>query len=199
MAIGFICEDIASPYIPELIKGVEQLMRHLFDLGHKLIAMIAGPEESGRDDSQIARYISAMKSTGLGGHIRYEHTDFSMEQGLRTARRMLEVKGGERPAAIIGNADLSVIGALKAAKELGLGVPDDVSSAGWGGIDYGLYTDPPITSLMVPRYRLGIEAAKLLLKCAADKNASCEPVHGDLLPVTLAVRGSTGQCPDRPD
>jgi len=177
----------------DIQQGMKDMMNHLFGLGHKNIAMIAGPEDSPTNSLKVSLYVSMMQEKGYGEYIEYVYTDFSMEQGISAAKQLLSAKPGkERPTAIIGAADLSIIGALKGVKQLGLAVPGDVSMIGWGGIDYDLYTDPMITSVADPRYDLGVKAMEMMLSQDSDGNATSIGNTVDItLPVQLEVREST--------
>ena len=176
----------------EVEEGMNLLLQHLFSLGHTRVSLIAGPEDSGTNAIKIAYYSSIMKSKGLSEFIHYEYTDLSMQQGIVAANKLLHNKGKEHPTAIIGASDLNIIGALQAVKNMGLKVPEDISLIGWGGIKYGLYTDPPITTINVPRNELGKKAIDMLFTCIQNKTASCKQVNSITLPVELEIRGSTG-------
>jgi DNA-binding LacI/PurR family transcriptional regulator len=176
----------------EVENGMAMVMQHLFTLGHKKISMIAGPEDSDTNTAKIDSYMSQMESAGFGGNIRYEYTNFSIEQAIEVTKTFLSKDKAERPTAIIGAADLCAIGALTAVKKLGFKVPEDISITGWGGIDFGLYTDPPITSLTVPRFELGIKAMEWLLEEITYRKPSRFSARRCRLPMHLEVRGSTG-------
>ncbi len=173
----------------EIESGMEILMNHLLELGHERISMIAGPENSGSNAIKIETYKRIMETHGLSRYIQYTYSDLSMEQGEWIAEEFLDAD--TMPTVIIGAADLSAIGALRAVKKRGLNVPDDISLIGWGGIKYGMFTDPPITTMIVPRYELGEKAFGLLYKLIQDKD---QEGNADeiTLPVELEIRESTG-------
>jgi len=171
--------------------GMRQALSHLFRLGHSRISMIAGPENSGTNAIKINSYIAIMTAAGYASNIQYRYTDFSIVQGIETTKDFLEGPPGSRPTAIITAADLSAIGSIRGVKQMGLRTPEDVSIVGFGGIDYSLYTDPPLTSVSVPRYQLGIKAMELLLSCIKENKTVCSS-GPSMLPVKLEIRGTTG-------
>jgi LacI family transcriptional regulator len=109
--------------------------------------------------------------------------------GHALARRLLA--GGDATAIFAGN-DLMAIGALRAAAELGLAVPQAVSVIGFDSIDLGAYTYPPLTTVGHRIASIGEAAASLLLGMLADPAATPGDV---LLPVALVERASTGPAP----
>lgn len=174
----------------DVVQGMKAMMNHLFALGHQNISMIAGPEDSSMNALKVEMYVSLMKAKGYDECIEFVYTDFSLEQGTSAAKKLLS--GNKHPTAIIGAADLSIIGALKGVKQLGLKVPSDISLIGWGGIEYGLYTDPMITSIADPRYDLGVKAMEMLLSQDGEGNNTCIGNSSEIiLPVHLEVRNST--------
>jgi LacI family transcriptional regulator len=78
--------------------------------------------------------------------------------------------------------------ALEVAKELGLGVPDDLSVVGFDNIPESALSDPGLTTVDQSMYRLGFEAARMLRSLV---NGNWEGPHQIVLPVRLVVRGST--------
>jgi DNA-binding LacI/PurR family transcriptional regulator len=187
---GFFCIET------NVEDGMRQVMQHLFDLGHHRIAMIGGPENSGSNAMKIRSYSRFITQAGYGQYLRCMHTDFSLEQGMAATRILLSEHDKKRPSAIIGAADLSIIGAIKAAKNMGFLIPKDISLVGWGGIIYSNYTDPPLTTISVPRYNIGVTAAKKVLSLISASPNSVSPTESVKLPVSLIVRETTGPALD---
>jgi DNA-binding LacI/PurR family transcriptional regulator len=180
----------------DIEDGMRQVMRRLFDLGHCRIAMIGGPKNSGVNAQKIRSYSRIITQAGYGQYSQCIYTDFSLDQGMAAARTLLSKHGKERPSAIIGSADLSIIGAIKAAKTMGFLIPRDISFVGWGGIIFSNYTDPPLTTVSVPRYETGVTAAKQILSwIGAPKNGVSQAGYVNL-PVSLTIGETTGPAPD---
>ena len=83
------------------------------------------------------------------------------EAAGRTA--MLQLLDGDRPTAVVAGNDLLALGCYDALAETGLTCPDDVSIVGFNDMPFISRLQPPLTSVRVPQYELGVEAARLLL------------------------------------
>jgi Transcriptional regulators len=83
------------------------------------------------------------------------------------------------------------IGALLAAREAGLRVPDDVSIAGFDGIPMAEVVDPPLTTVQQPIYELGRKLADVILTLLEAERRKEAPVLQEIVPCRLVVRGST--------
>jgi LacI family transcriptional regulator len=89
---------------------------------------------------------------------------------------------------VVAGNDLLAIGSYDALEERGLICPDDVSIVGFNDMPFIGRLRPPLTSVRVPQYELGVEAARLLLDRLSGRTVTPRVV---LLPVQLVVRGST--------
>ncbi|MBQ3600143.1 MAG: substrate-binding domain-containing protein, partial [Lachnospiraceae bacterium] len=92
---------------------------------------------------------------------------FSMENGYRTTKRLIE--SGEEFTAVYAMADVLAIGAIRALLESGLRVPEDVSVAGYDGIDVSGYISPSLTTIRQPVEDMAKNTAKLLFDIIAGK------------------------------
>lgn len=97
----------------------------------------------------------------------------------------------ELPTAVMCSNDLSAIGFIARASELGFRVPEDISVAGFDGIELGTYVRPALTTIATSPRLIGQEAARMLLRSIAGEAVA----DVDIEPVALAVRGSTGVVP----
>ena len=103
-------------------------------------------------------------------------------------RAVLPLLGDDRPTAIVAGNDLLALGCYDALDEVGLSCPADVSIVGFNDMPFISRLQPPLTSVRVPQYELGVEAARLLLDRLSGRTTTPRVV---LLPVRLVVRGST--------
>ena len=111
---------------------------------------------------------------------------FSMENGYLTTKRLID--SGERFTAVFATADLLAIGACRALLEAGLRIPEDVSVAGFDGIEPGKYYYPAITTMKQPVKEMAETTIKLLFDIIAGKKG-----HGHIVfPAKLEVRESCG-------
>jgi LacI family transcriptional regulator len=102
---------------------------------------------------------------------------------------------GLRPTGVLAMSDAMAIGAMRAARGLGLRVPGDVSVVGFDDIDLAVHTDPPLTTVHQPIRHKGEVAVELLLAVVARRDVA-RPEHR-LLETRLIVRGSTAAVPVR--
>ena len=84
--------------------------------------------------------------------------------GARAVQRCLALPVAERPTAIFVASDEMAIGAVSALRENGIAVPEDISVAGFDGIDYSAMYEPPLTTMLQPRSELGRLAAEELVR-----------------------------------
>lgn len=165
--------------------------RHLLDLGHERIAYIGGATEGVLDftapSARLSGYRCTLEQAGVPLRAELE-TDgaFTVSGGLRAARELLT--GGDRPTAIFAASDEMAIGALRAAQELGLRVPQDVSVIGIDDHEMASYFD--LTTVAQPVHEQGRVAATQVLAALTDDDWSPEQV---ILPTELVVRRTTAQ------
>jgi LacI family gluconate utilization system Gnt-I transcriptional repressor len=137
--------------------------KHLIARGFESIWMLGARESS--DSRVVERFegcAEVLERAGLRSDLaRRQPVEDSLSFGYRTLSVVAEA-GHEKPAIFFGN-DLMAIGALQAAKELGLSVPRDIGIAGFNGIDLASYVDPKLTTIRVPYVEMGRLAAELLL------------------------------------
>jgi DNA-binding LacI/PurR family transcriptional regulator len=167
--------------------GVVLALEHLYELGHRRIGYIAGPR------AQIftirrKSYQDWMASRGLQRYVRISECDTTEAGGHMSGRALLDVKARQRPTAIVAANDLSCVGAMSAADELGLSVPADVSFVGFDNSHLARMRRIGLTSVDVAPREAGSLAAARLLERIADPSL---PAREHLLTPTLDVRGST--------
>jgi LacI family transcriptional regulator len=97
-----------------------------------------------------------------------------------------------RPSAVFAENDLMALGAVAAAHAAGLEVPADLSVVGFDGIEFGASATPPLTTVVQNAEAIAQTTVRLLLEHLGDVTVSPETLE---LPVSLAVRGSTGLAP----
>lgn len=163
----------------------------LIELGHKKIAMIAGPEDYSLAGWRIEGWRRAMRDHGLGVDGLCERGDFGWESGSEAARALLE----RHPdlTAIIGSSDQMTLAALDVVRDHGLEVPRDVSLVSFDNTPIVRFTQPPLTAVDQPIAETVAIAVEHLI------NHRKEPPVTQVIDVTaeLVERASTGPAPDR--
>jgi LacI family transcriptional regulator len=153
------------------LSGMSLLVSHLVNRGYKDIGLVSGPLETlpGRErfeafNSVLARFNLAPKP----GHVRI--SDFTIEGGYRETVSLIRSSGG--PEAIIASNNLMGIGAIKAIRDSGINIPDDIGLVVFDEILLGDLIQPPLTVVTHPAVEMGKEAARILLDRMAGKGPS---------------------------
>lgn len=171
--------------IPTHIQGAKQATQYLIELGHNNIACIASRSGGTAASQRLEGFEQATSGRATQTHVRYG--DFHYDSGYRCANELLRLQ--PRPTAIFACNDLMAIGALRAANEQGLEVPEDISIIGFDNIEAARYTNPTLTTVAQPLQEIGAQAARLLLARIADKTRSVTSME---ISTQLVVRESTG-------
>ena len=165
---------------------------HLYDLGHRRIAVIKGQDFSSDTDIRWETIVEAARNRGLSISPRLcaqlEGDSPSPEVGYLAMKKILA--SGEKFTALFSFNDISAIGAIRALEEAGLRVPADVSVLGFDDIYAAEFHNPALTTIRQPLFEMGSLAAQTLL----DKlNNGKQTEHQPVLSVepTLIVRNST--------
>jgi LacI family transcriptional regulator len=174
-----VCEDAQAAY---------EATRHLIKLGHRRIALIAGPARHPFAQALTSGYRRALSEAGLPVTARFEQAaQLNPEGGYAAAERLL--KNGSRPTAIFTNDDMA-IGALRAISDRGLRTPQDVALVGYDDIEYAAHTVPPLTTVAVPKEEMGRLAVR---KAIAQMEQGEGHVYSTTVVAhTLVVRSSCG-------
>lgn len=165
--------------------------RHLIELGHRRIAAISGPADMLCSRARIDGYRSALAEAGVAfdpGRVRTGN--FYVEAGYAEGVRLLSAP--ERPTGIFAGSDMQAIGVLRAARELGLRVPDDVSVVGYDDLPIAQWTGPALTTVRQPLTEMGAIATRMVLDLAAGRTPLMRRVN---LATELIVRESTAPPP----
>jgi LacI family transcriptional regulator len=169
-------------------RGMWMAVAHLAAEGHKRIAHIAGPQEVSTGFSRYRGFLSAMDAHGLEADpdLIITAKAFSIEEGLRCTRALLERRSG--CAAVAAGNDMLAIGCFAALEEAGLNCPADLSVVGFNDMPFMDRLRPPLTTIRFPHYQLGTEAAQLLLERIGGQGGPARVIY---LAPELVVRGST--------
>lgn len=133
-------------------NGAYKAIKYLLDLGHKKIAVIASEVSSAAVVKlRLAGYYDALSEAGieLEPNLIINAENFSIESGYRAFKELNENNQGEF-TAVFAMADTLAIGCLRAARDAGLSLPDDLSVIGFDGLDMGKYYVPSITTVEQP-------------------------------------------------
>jgi LacI family transcriptional regulator len=161
---------------------------HLYGLGHRRIAYIAGPPDTDagrvRREGFIKRLALLGKATGPA-EVTILQGKFDYDSGERIARELLSLPPADRPTAIAAASDQQAIGALRAARDLKIDVPGRLSIAGFDDIALAKLVVPRLTTVRQPVEKLAARAVELLF----DQPFAA---RDEMIDGSLVVRGSTG-------
>jgi len=160
---------------------------HLVSLGHRKIAVIGGDRE--KSDMVLLRFngcIEAFQKHGIDfdPERNYETARFSYADGYRAAKHLL--KQGREFTALFAMSDVMAIGAIRALRDAGKRVPEDVSVIGLDGLDIGEYTVPKLATVCQAVDTLVEVSLELLLDQIENKSAA----QHRIIPVCLEWRES---------
>ena len=162
---------------------------HLFGLGHRRIAYIAGPPDTEAGRIRREGFVNRIKKLGGAVELEIVSANFDYESGETVARKLLSRVPGRYPTAIAAASDQQAIGALRAARDLGLDVPRDLSIVGFDDIHLANLVVPRLTTVRQPTDLLARHAVDLLLQKAPE-------LTDEAMSASLVVRGSTAPPAD---
>jgi LacI family transcriptional regulator len=176
--------------------GVRQVLNHLVALGHRRIASISGPQTvstARRRHETVERYRRENKLPVDKQLVVFSQGLFTEQEGERCTEQLL-INTSEFTAIACAN-DRLAIGAITALQRHGLRCPEDVSVTGFNDMPNVDRLVPALTTVRIQQYRLGQEAARLLIEVI--EQPSRPRADKIVLPVELVVRRSTGRVPTR--
>jgi LacI family transcriptional regulator, repressor for deo operon, udp, cdd, tsx, nupC, and nupG len=180
---GDLFPSVAIDNITAAFDGTDHLIR----LGHRRVGFINGPAEIILCRDRLRGYKLAMRQLGLSDTTGLmDSGSFDIPSGREAALRLLT--GPDRPTAIFCSNDEMAIGAIQAARSLGLRVPSDLAVVGFDNITMAEVVEPALTTVAQPMGELGRRAMELLLDSMRGERRSERIV----LPHRIVIRQSCG-------
>ncbi|MFF4778921.1 GH1 family beta-glucosidase [Microtetraspora fusca] len=171
------------PYVDvDNAGGAKAATRHLLDRGRRRIGVICGPMELVAVQDRLAGHLAALHEDGLRPAIALAGPD--RQSGVAAARELLS--GHPDLNAVFATSDELAIGALEAAREAGLRVPQDLAIVGFDDVHAASCTTPPLTTVRVPTADQALALARLLLSRLDGRHTTSV-----VLPTRLVVRATT--------
>jgi DNA-binding LacI/PurR family transcriptional regulator len=176
-------------------KGGHEMVAHLAALGHSRIAFIGASVLMSSSLARFQGYLDGLREHDceispdlvVGSENLETPAYATQEEGYDGMRRLLALR--DRPSAVFARNDAVAMGAMRAAREAGLRIPDDIAIAGFDNVPGSAYTSPPLTTVNQPTAQLGQRAAEFVLdriegKTLAERRDLC-------LDCEVVVRQST--------
>lgn len=148
--------------------GAMKMTQHLIELGHRRIAIVAGPDAIWTGWERVEGYRQALYENGLLVNPDYiVHGSYNEASGYELVKHLLALD--PRPTAIFAGNNFLAVGALHALREAGLRVPEDVALAGFDDIPQGSLISPALTVVSQLAYEMGVSAAESLISRLSGK------------------------------
>jgi len=182
-------ENVSIPSVtPDDSSGIAMAVKNLVDLGHTRIAHLAGPQTTSTGVIRSRAFRHAILDHGLDADpsLVVDCDYWNEAEGARALRTLLD-RGSQFTAIVAGN-DLIALGCYDVFTERGISCPDDISVIGFNDMPFLDKLRPPLTTVRVPHYAIGAEAARMLVETIDEPNRHPRSV---LLPLSLVVRQST--------
>jgi LacI family transcriptional regulator len=169
-------------------SGTRALMTHLLELGHRRIGFIYGVAQDVQGFDRLFTYRQVLQEAGLAGNDDWEvHCGDKLGDAYQAAYALLNRP--DRPTALLVINDMLAIAVMRAAHDLGLHIPQDLSVAGFDDIPFSNYITPRLTTVSGMAEESGHEAVQLFLKRLAAPDL---PQQVTTVEIELIVRESTG-------
>jgi LacI family transcriptional regulator len=172
-------------------EATQEVMSYLLSLGHRRIGLIygIGGHELGQD--RLQPYLESLKAANIPIESDLiAECGPTIEDGYQASLKVLKLS--PRPTALITINDLLAMSALRAAADLGLRIPNDLSLVGFDNIPMANYLVPRLTTVTKEAANLGRKAFELLLTRIQNPDLPRQQIHS---PARFIVRESTGPAP----
>ncbi|MGM0523116.1 MAG: LacI family DNA-binding transcriptional regulator [Bacillota bacterium] len=171
-------------------QGTEMALKYLLELGHTKIAHIAGHQNTFSGIERMKGFLKATKQLGIQIPPSYIVNGgfFSIEGGKEAMQQLLVLN--DPPTAVFASSDTMAFGAMKAIREAGLRVPEDISIIGYDNVEWSDYIKPRLTTVKQDVDKIGADAARILMNSINGKNAS---YIKEVVPVSLIKRDSCSE------
>ncbi len=163
-------------------QGARLGAEHVLTLGHRVIALLAGPPSSVSARARLAGWLETLTNANITPAASV-HGDWSAASGYEQASQLLASR--PLPDAILVANDQMALGVLRACAEMGIAVPDQIAVVGYDDTADSAWYTPPLTTVRQAFKEAGERSVEWLLQPPADAELS-----QTLLPVTLVIRSS---------
>lgn len=184
--------NLSSVSIDDTVAA-QKAIEYLVSLGHKEIGVLGGEmKEMKHSNPAKSRYdgcVLAFQKWNLAfnAQMQFEATPFTMEGGYEAMERLLDKM--PNITAVFTMSDVMALGAIRAVKNKGLRVPEDISIIGFDGIEMGQYMVPRLTTIQQPSQKLASRCIEILLQQIREEQSAIN----ELVPFSLIVGESTAK------
>ncbi len=169
-------------------EAIFSSVNHLIDLGHPSIGFIANIMPANNCLMRYKAFYNALTEHGFKVDESNIYYVVPTPEGAYTSIKEMLMNGRAFPSALVANNDSIALGTMKALKEFGYRIPEDISIIGFDSVPFSSISDPPLTTIEVPCADIGIWAVRLLLDRIKYPLSSATKM---LISTNLVVRKST--------
>ena len=171
-------------------QAAKELALRAIQLKHRSFAYISAPRAmNDRARDRVIGTMDALAEAGFNPNaMPVIEVDYSIENGKAALREILTME--QRPSVVMCGNDVLAVGAVQAAQEAGLRVPEDLSITGFDDIELASVVNPKLTTVRVPHQSMGRQAAEVLVKLVKDES----DVTQVTLDVAIVERASLAEC-----
>jgi LacI family transcriptional regulator len=174
-------------------SGAREAVNHLLKLGHRRIAMVAGPQGNVDANERLRGFTQALSDAGQDPEeAMVVQGDFRESSGFSAGIELM--KRVPRPSAVFVANDSMAVGLLAALENLGVDVPGDLAVVGFDDVDIAGYLRPPLTTVHIDAFALGQRAAQMMVNEIQSPAKGTN--HNIKLPAVLKIRRSCGAQPN---
>lgn len=186
--------DTVSAIGVDFQRGIQAAVEHLVKLGHRRFAHVGGPPDLQTSKDRRNAFLQALKAAGIDpASVTVVDGNLRIDGGRRAAGLLLALS--PRPTAIFAANDMTAVGVLREALALGIKVPEALSIVGLDDVWLAAETDPPLTTVALPRYEIGQLAMRMLFELLDKPNAEFINSVYTRVRTSLVIRQSTGPAP----
>lgn len=178
--LSYVCTDN--------YRGSVEAVRYLIECGHRDILCISGNLQSSPVKDRVKGYLDALREASIEDRAMVRGASFSVENGYLETK--LALNAATRPTAIFAMSNTIMLGAIKAVRESGMRIPDDISVLSFDNSTYLDLLDPAVTHVSQPINNMGTLAIKILMR---KINGDAEGDTSIELPAQLVVNASVGR------
>lgn len=176
-------------------QGAHLAVESLIRMGHKRIGLICGPIDSVSSHKRLMGYQNALMKHGLAFYPEYIRSgNWIYEDGYQNCQALLSLP--IPPTAVFSMSDLMAYGAINAACDQGLRVPEDFSVQGFDDLEHSSLIRPALSTIHLPLREMGQKSAELMLRLLEHEPVA-EEERRILLPCTLVSRNSVCGCTEK--
>ena len=175
-------------------RGIDAAVEHLYTLGHRRYAHVGGPAQFQTSQERRVAFLAALTRRGIDpASVPIIEGNLRIDGGRQALSQVLALP--ERPTALFAANDMTALGILFEARTQGLTIPRDLSVVGLDDIWLAAQSDPPLTTVALPRYAIGQLAMRLLFDLLERPREEFIAAVATHVRTNLIVRNSTGAAP----